>query len=217
MTLTALAASALTTLFIAFGPLDLAAVFAGLTGGMERREKFAVAWRAVLIAGVVLVVFAFFGPALLGALQVSLDAFRVAGGVLLLLQSIDLIFAHPSGLSALTPPEESEAKERHDIAVFPLAFPLIAGPATMTAAVLLMGRAGPGAVGRAVVIGAMLACLLATYLCMISADLLQKVLRTTGTRVVARVSGVILAALAVQFVFDGVRGAGLFTVHVGAP
>ena len=211
MTLFELAVTAFTTLIIAFGPLETAPVFGGLTVGLSRQDRFRLAFRAALIAGIVLFGFSLFGLALLGALHISLDAFRVAGGILLLLQSIDLIFAHPTGLSSITPSEEVEAKGRPDIAVFPLAFPLIAGPATMTAVLLLMGQAGDSYLRKGVVLGAVTVCLLITYLAMIFTDVLHKILKTTGSNVVARLSGVILAALAVQFVFDGLKGAELFS------
>ncbi len=204
------AITAFTTLFIAFGPLETAPIFGGLTPGLARRQRFAIAFKAVAVAGVVLLAFSLFGLALLDALHISLDAFRVAGGILLLLQSIDLIFAHPTGLSSITPTEESEAKTLPDIAVFPLAFPLIAGPASMTAVVLLMGQAQGDLLLRGAVLAALIACLLITYLALIFTDLLHKVLRTTGSNVVARLSGVILAALAVQFIFDGLKGSRLF-------
>ncbi|MFL5297580.1 MAG: MarC family protein [Phenylobacterium sp.] len=209
MTLAELAATAFATQFVAFGPVETAAVFGGLTAGVHRPERFRLAWQAVLIAGGVLMGFALGGVAVLGALHVSLDAFRVAGGILLLMQATDLIFAHRTGLTALTAGERREALAPGDIAVFPLAFPLIAGPGTLTAVVLLMGRTGDVASG-AVVIACMLACLVLTYLCMISTELLQRLLKTTGANVVARLSGMILAALAVQFIFDGVKGAQLF-------
>src|SRR5690348_17249712 len=114
-----LAATSLATLLVAFGPIETAAVFGGLTSGIHRPERFRLAWQATLIAGVVLLLFAFFGIPTLGALNVSLDAFRVAGGVLLLLQAKDLLFAHRSGASALTAGEEREALLPGDIAVFP--------------------------------------------------------------------------------------------------
>lgn len=180
MSLAELAATAFTTLFIAIGPIDSALVFGGLTAGVHRPERFRLAWQAVLIAGAVLLAFAFFGTALLSALHVSLDAFRVAGGVLLLLQAIQLIFAHPGGLSALTDKEEREAKGPGDIAVFPLAFPVIAGPAGLTAVVLLMGQTGGEALRASIVIAAILACLALTYIGMIFTDLLHRVLRTAG-------------------------------------
>lgn len=210
MSLLELAVTAFVTLFIAMGPIENAVIFAGLSAGSSGAERLRLAGRAVLIAGLVLLLFAFFGLALLGALHISLDAFRVAGGILLLLQSVDLIFAHPTGLSSITPSEEQEARSARDLAVFPLAFPLTAGPATLTAVVLLVGHADGDVLRTSAVIGMLLACLLIAWICMVGAGLIQRVLKTTGSNVVARVSGVILAALAVQFVFDGVRGAQLF-------
>jgi multiple antibiotic resistance protein len=198
------------TLFVAIGPIDTAIVFGGLTGGIHRPERFRLALRAVLIAGGVLVGFALFGLRLLSALNVSLEAFRFAGGVLLLLQAIQLIFGHPAGLSTLTAGERREALEPGDIAIFPLAFPVIAGPAGLTAVVLLMGQAVGDLVKSAVVLASMFFCLLLTYGGMIFTDVLHRILKTTGSNVIARLAGVILAALASQFVFDGIRDARLF-------
>lgn len=198
------------TLFVAIGPIDTAIVFGGLTGGIHRPERFRLALRAVLIAGGVLVGFALFGLRLLSALNVSLEAFRFAGGVLLLLQAIQLIFGHPAGLSTLTAGERREALEPRDIAIFPLAFPVIAGPAGLTAVVLLMGQAVGDLVKSAVVLASMFFCLLLTYGGMIFTDVLHRILKTTGSNVIARLAGVILAALASQFVFDGIRDARLF-------
>lgn len=202
--MTEFALTAFATLFVAIGPIDTAIVFGGLTGGVRRRERFRLAWQAAVVAGAVLL-----GVHLLAALHVTLDAFRVAGGILLLLQAVQLIFGHPAGLSTLTAGERKEAMEPHDIAVFPLAFPVIAGPAGLTAVVLLMGQAGGDPLRSAVVIGAVLLCLLLAYLGMIFTDVLNRVLRTTGSSVIARLAGVLLASLAVQFIFDGVRGANL--------
>src|ERR1044072_9754091 len=148
--------TAFATLFIAIGPIDTAIVFGGVTAGVHRPERFRLACQAVLIAGSVLLGFALFGNRLLGALHVSLDAFRVAGGILLLLQAIQMIFAHPSGLSSLTALERREALEPGDIAIFPLAFPVIAGPAGLTAVVLLMGQAAGDPIGSMIVLAAML-------------------------------------------------------------
>lgn len=198
------------TLFVAIEPIDTAVVFGGLTGGIHRPERFRLALRAVLIAGGVLVGFALFGLQLLSALHVSLEAFRFAGGVLLLLQAIQLIFGHPAGLSTLTAGERREALEPGDIAIFPLAFPVIAGPAGLTAVVLLMGQAVGDLVRSIVVLTSMFLCLLLTYAGMIFTDLLHRILKTTGSNVIARLAGVILAALASQFVFDGIRDARLF-------
>jgi multiple antibiotic resistance protein len=205
--------TAFATLFVAIGPIDTAIVFGGLTAGVHRPERFRLAWQAVLIAGIVLLGFALFGNRVLAALRVSLDAFRVAGGILLLLQAIQMIFAHPSGLSSLTALERREAMAPGDIAIFPLAFPVIAGPAGLTAVVLLMGQAAGDPLGSMIVLAAMLLCLLLTYLGMIFTDVLHRVLRATGSNVLARLAGIVLATLAVQFIFDGIRGARLLAAE----
>lgn len=134
-----------------------------------------------------------------------MPAFEVAAGILLLLQSIELIVAHPSGLSALTTGEEIEAERSDEIAVFPLAIPLIAGPASITAAMLLMGPAGANPARVAVLFLSLLLALALTYAALILVDPLGRLLGVTGTNVIARISGILLAALAVQFIFDGIR------------
>jgi multiple antibiotic resistance protein len=195
------------TLFVAIGPIDTALVFGGLTGGVHRPDRFRLAFRAVAIAGGVLLGFALFGVQLLDTLHVSLEAFRFAGGVLLLLQAIQLIFGHPAGLSTLTAGERREALGPGDIAIFPLAFPVIAGPAGLTAVVLLMGQANAEIAKSTIVLASIVVCLALTYVGMIFTDVLHRVLKTTGSNVIARLAGVILAALASQFIFDGIRGA----------
>src|SRR5437899_1646172 len=125
------------------------------------------------------------GP--LETLQVSMSAFEVAAGMLLLLQSIELIFVHPGGLSTLTASEEREAERSHEIAVFPLAIPLIAGPASITAAMLLMGQADADPVRVAVLFLALLLALALTYAVLILVDPLGRVLGVTGTNVIARI------------------------------
>ena len=117
------AASAIVTLLVTIGPLETAAIFGLLAGGARRAARYRLAVEAVVISGGVLVVFAIGGPRFLELLHVSVPAFQVAAGILLILQSIELIFAHPSGPSALTTGEEKEAKVTSEIAVFPLAIP----------------------------------------------------------------------------------------------
>jgi multiple antibiotic resistance protein len=153
----------------------------------------------------VLLAFALGGGLVLALLHISLPAFRVAGGVLLFLQALALTFASP-GLSSISDGERREAEQPRDIAVFPLAFPLIAGPGALSAAVLLMGRA-EAPVERAGVIGMIFLCLVLTYLAMLAADRLVEWLGRTGADVTSRISGVVLAALAVQFIFDGLAQA----------
>jgi multiple antibiotic resistance protein len=199
------AASAIVMLVVTIGPLETAAVFGVLTAGARRLERRQLAIQAVAVAGGVLVVFAIGGTKFLGLLQVSMPAFQVAAGILLLLQSIELIFAHAGGLSALTMGEEREAERSDEIAVFPLAIPLIAGPASITAAMLLMGRASTDPARVAVLFLSLLLALTLTYAALILVESLGRVLGVTGTNVIARISGILLAALAVQFIFDGIR------------
>lgn len=199
------AASAIVMFLVTIGPLETAAIFGVLTTGARRPVRRRLAIRAVAIAGAVLLVFAIGGTKFLGLLQVSMPAFEVAAGILLLLQSIELIFAHPSGLSALTAGEEREAERSDEIAVFPLAFPLIAGPASITAAMLLMGQADADPARVAVLFLSLLLALALTYAVLILVEPLGRVLGVTGTNVIARISGILLAALAVQFIFDGLR------------
>ena len=206
--MTRLAISALVTLLVTVGPLDVASLFLGLAGEQNRDRRRRVARRASLIGVVILIAFALGGNALLKLLDVGLPAFRAAGGILLLLLAVDLLLARHSGLSSITPSEEREAERQHDVAVFPLAIPLIAGPGSMTAVVLLMGRTENSLqmgliLAIIVVVGAI------TFLAMIAADRLVGLLGQTGVNVIARVSGVILAALAVQFIFDGIGQSGL--------
>ena len=199
------AASAIVMFLLTIGPLETAAIFGVLTTGARRPARRRLAIQAVAIAGAVLVVFAIGGTKFLGLLQVSMPAFEVAAGILLLLQSIELIFAHPSGLSALTAGEEREAERSDEIAVFPLAIPLIAGPASITAAMLLMGQADADPARVAVLFLSLLLALALTYAVLILVEPLGRVLGVTGTNVIARISGILLAALAVQFIFDGLR------------
>jgi multiple antibiotic resistance protein len=199
------AASAIVMLLVTIGPLETAAVFGVLTAGARRPERRQLAIHAVAVAGGVLVVFAIGGTKFLGLLQVSMPAFQVAASILLLLQSIELIFAHAGGLSALTMGEEREAERSDEIAVFPLAIPLIAGPASITAAMLLMGQASTDPARVSVLFLSLLLALTLTYAALILVESLGRVLGVTGTNVIARISGILLAALAVQFIFDGIR------------
>ena len=200
--------SAFVTMFVTIGPIETAVVFAALTAGVHRPERKSLAARSVTIAGVVLLLFAMGGGAVLSLLHVSLPAFRVAGGVLLFLQALTLTFSNP-GLSSINASETRDAQQGGDIAIFPLAFPLIAGPGSLAAVVLVMGRAEAWLERGAVVLMVAI-CLAVTYFAMLVSEPLVRRLGQTGSDVVGRISGVLLAGLAVQFIFDGVRQAALF-------
>lgn len=200
---------AFTTFLITIGPLDAAAIFAGLTPRADLHHRRRLAWRATAIATVILLAFAVGGRPLLHYLGISLPALQTAGGVLLFLIGVDMVFARESGGVSATEEEVREAEARPDIAVFPLATPLIAGPGAMSAIVLLMANAGNDLVERLLVISMLLLTLLITLVCLLMANQLQRLLGYTGMHVITRVMGVLLCALAVQFVFDGIAGSGL--------
>ena len=200
---------ALTTFFATVGPIDVAAIFAGLTPGASAAERRAMAVKATLIAFLVLMVFALFGTEALRHLGITLPALKTAGGILLLLIAIDMVFARHSGGTSTTPDESREAKAKGDISVFPLATPLIAGPGTMGAVVLLMAEAEDNLLAELVVMSALTAILLLTFLLLLAATMVQKYLGVTALNVITRVVGILLAALAVQFIFDGIGASGL--------
>lgn len=200
---------ALTTYFATIGPLDVAAIFAALTPHNTTAERRAIAVKGTLIALGILLLFAAFGDALLHLFGISLAALRTAGGILLLLIAIDMVFARPSGGVTTTEAENREATAKHDISVFPLATPLIAGPGAMGATILLVANAEGDWTVIGLVIGSLVVMLAITCLLMLVAAQIQRLFGITGLHVISRVFGVLLAALAVQFIFDGIASSGL--------
>ena len=200
---------AFTTFFATVGPLDVGAVFAAMTPDASAKERRRMALRGTLIATVILLTFALAGELLLASLGISLAALRVAGGILLLLIAIDMVFARPSGGTSTTEEELREGAGKSDVTVFPLATPLIAGPGAMGAAILLMAEAQGDYLRQGVVLGMLLAVLVLTLAALLLASRLQRYLGVTGLHVVSRVFGVLLAALAVQFMIDGILQSGL--------
>ncbi|MCB0167194.1 MAG: MarC family protein [Anaerolineae bacterium] len=200
---------AFTTLFATIGPIDAAAVFAALTPDATPRQRRSTAVRGALIATVILLLFALVGESLLAGLGISLAALRTAGGILLLLIGIDMVFARPSGSTSTTPAETQEATLKQDIAVFPLATPLIAGPGAIGAVILLMADVEGNLLLQGVILLTLLAVLLLTFLALLGAGQIQRLLGVTGLHVISRIFGILLSALAVQFIFDGIGQSGL--------
>jgi multiple antibiotic resistance protein len=200
---------AFTTLFATISPVDVAALFAALTPGTSPKQRRVMALKGTLIAATILLVFAIFGNAVLTSLGIGLPALRTAGGILLLLISIDMVFARTSGGTSTTDDETEEAGHKNDISVFPLATPLIAGPGTMGAVILLMAQVHGDWHREIAVVGAIIAVLVVTLIMLLMAGRIQKILGVTGLNVITRVVGVLLAALAVQFIFDGIASSGL--------
>lgn len=195
--------------FVTIEPIGVGAIFAGLTRGESRERKRRLAIRATAIAALILLAFALVGEALMAGLGISVAALRTAGGVLLLLLAVDMVFARPSGIRSMTASETAEAGQRDDIAVFPVAIPLIAGPGAITSTILFMGRASGDPVAQAAVLAVLLIILALTLVVLWFAVELSRLLGITGINVLNRVLGILLAALACQFILDGIRGSGL--------
>ena len=200
---------AFATFFATVGPPDVAVIFAALTVANSSKERLRLATKAILIGAGILLFFAFFGKQLLTHLGISLAAMRTAGGVLLMLIAIDMVFARTSGGTSTTSEENREAARAADISVFPMATPLIAGAGTIGAVILLAAETQGDPYELTIVLGALLAVLLVTYVMMIAASQVQRILGVTGVHVITRVMGILLAALAIQFLFDGIRESGM--------
>lgn len=199
---------AFATLFATVGVADIAFIFAGLTKDNTPVQRRTFATRGVVIALLILLFFAFLGNAILDVFGITIPALRTAGGVLLLLIAIDMVFARHSGGTGTTDEEESEARKAQDISVFPLAMPLLAGPGAISAVILLTTGAKSDAEFW-LVIAAIIVILALAWLTLLVAIPIQRLLGLTGLSVVSRIIGILLAALAVQFVFDGVKASGL--------
>ncbi len=196
--------SAFVTLFVIIDPIGIAPLFLALTGGRTAAERRAIALKAVVIAVCVLVAFAVGGEWLLRAMGISLPAFRVAGGILLFWISFEMVFERRNQRKSTTA-ERSIAEERHDdIAAVPLAVPLMAGPGAITAVILLASGSDGGLVYLSLVIAVVVAALLVTFVTLLVAVPIDQLMGSTVRMVVSRLLGVLLAALAVQFVADGI-------------
>jgi multiple antibiotic resistance protein len=195
--------NAFVTLMVVVDPLGLAPIFAALTRGNSPRRKRALAVRGTVIGAGILFLFALAGDVLLQALGIGIPAFRIAGGALLFLLALDMIFARPSGMRSRTVREQEEDAYEEDISVFPLAIPLIAGPGAITTVLLYTG--GRSAPEVAAVLGVLAVVLLLTLVSLLLAPRIMALFGETGANVISRVLGVLLAALAVQFVLDGLK------------
>jgi len=194
-------------LFVVIDPIGLAPIFGALTRGGSAAYRRRMAVKAILLAAGILYLFAFSGDWLMRALGIGIPAFKIAGGLLLFLVAIDMVFARHSGLRSTTVREQEEARFKEDISVFPLAFPLLAGPGALTTVLLFVADARGNYTAFGALLGVLAVVLLLAFLALMLAGHLMKLLGETGANVVDRLLGVILAALAVQFVLDGLSTA----------
>ncbi|MFF2320428.1 MarC family protein [Agrobacterium sp. NPDC058088] len=198
--------NALTTLLVTLDPPGLAPVFLALTVGMTRDQRSQVALRGSIIAFGILAVFALFGLAILNLLGISLGAFRIAGGLLLFWISFEMIFEKRQERKEKTSEIAITKDHLHNLAVFPLALPLIAGPGAISATVLLAGSMKT-TVEMVVLILILAFAMALVYAALIVSERMDRFLGNTGRAILTRLLGVLLAALSVQFVVDGIKSA----------
>ncbi|MBX9815080.1 MAG: MarC family protein [Sphingomonas sp.] len=198
--------SSLITFFVVIDPPGCAPIYAGLTAGAPPAHVRAMAGRAVLVAGGILVVFALFGQDILRALGISLDGFRIAGGIMLFLIALEMVFEKRTQRREDRAQKMIEAHEVDDVSIFPMAMPMIAGPGSIASVMLLMSR-GTGIERTLVILAALGAILALTYFALLLAGPIMRVLGAKVEAVVTRLLGVLLAALAAQFVIDGLKRA----------
>ncbi|MGH3088242.1 MAG: MarC family protein [Rubrobacteraceae bacterium] len=194
--------NSLVTLLVVVDPPGLAPIFAALTRGYSEKRKRETAIRGVFVGTIILLIFAFVGDVLLGALGISLAAFRIAGGILLFILALDMIFGSPRGVRARSIQEQEEDDYSQDVTVFPLAIPLLAGPGAIATVLLYTGGREPAEIALFIVV--LLFVLLLTLAALLLAPKIMDLMGETGANVLSRVLGVVIAALAVQFVLDGV-------------
>lgn len=200
----ALFVSAFVTFLVVIDPPGCAPIYASLTTGASAAHRRAMAYRAIFVAGLILLIFALFGEDLLGALGISLDSFRIAGGIMLFLIALEMVFEKRTQRREERAKEVMETPEVEDVSVFPMAIPMIAGPGSIASVMLLMARSR-GLDESLIVLGALGLVLALTLVALLLAAPLMRMMGHRVETVITRLLGVLLAALAAQFVIDGVR------------
>lgn len=200
---TAYMITALVTMFVVIDPIAIAPLFLALTKGMSKPQRRRMAWRAVCVAGLILLVFAAFGEAVLSFIGISMPAFRVAGGVLLFITALDMLFERRTKRRE----GQTEGDDGDDPSVFPLAIPLIAGPGAIASVILLVGEK-PGAEGLITISAITALTLVVMGITLQASSYMERAIGKTGINVLTRLLGMLLAALSVQFVLDGLTAFG---------
>ncbi|SDW50117.1 multiple antibiotic resistance protein [Ruegeria halocynthiae] len=195
--------TAFTTMFVVIDPFGTTPVFVALTQDMDAATRRKIAIRSCLTAVFILIAFAAFGEAVLGFIGISMPAFKVAGGALLFLTALDMLFERRNKRRE----NRAEEEEHPDPSVFPLAIPLIAGPGSIATIILLAGQ-NPGIQGIAAACAVMLAVMVVVFVFFLAGGLIARILGKTGLNVLTRLLGMLLAALSVQFILDGLKAFG---------
>jgi len=195
--------SALVIFFVVVDPAGLIPIYIGLVRGFDRRAKRLIALRSTGVSTAVIVFFAYFGQYVLDHLSIGIPAFRVSGGALLFWIAFEMLFDRRNDRKEKVADEARTIQEAHDVAVFPLAIPLIAGPGAITSTLLLMARYGTSLIGQVEVLAAACAIIGGTAVLFLFADMLSRLLGRTLIQTVSRVLGIVLAALAAQTMLDG--------------
>jgi multiple antibiotic resistance protein len=201
---------AFSTLVATVGPIETAVLFAALTPGVSKQRRRQIALKAILIATAILLFFALFGGPILHQLGVTLAALQASGGILLLLIALDMIFMPDTGMFTLSKDETLEAERKDDISVVPLATPIIAGPGAMGGVILAATKAGGDPIALSVIAATVLATMFATLLLFFGAGQIRHYMSDTAINVITRVMGIILAAMAMQYLFNGIEQSGIF-------
>ena len=196
--------SAFVTLFVVIDPPGCAPIYASLTSGANAAQRRSMAIRATLIAGAILIFFALLGEALLAFLHIDLDSFRIAGGIMLFIIAVDMVFEKRTERREQRAEKIMATPEVEDVSVFPMAMPMIAGPGSIASVMLLVSQ-NQGIERASVIFGALLAVLLLTMGALLAAGPLMRVMGQKAEAVITRLLGVLLAALAAQFVIDGLK------------
>ncbi|BAL23891.1 MarC family protein [Azoarcus sp. KH32C] len=191
-------------IFFIVDPIGVVPLFVSMTARDDLAKARDMARRACVVATCVMVFFAVFGSVVLQTFNITLGAFRVAGGILLMITAFDMLRAHQAS-TRTSPEEEQEGEAREDIAIVPLAMPLLAGPGAIATAMVLVAQHGSTVAGTVAVVAAIVLTMTLAYVLLHGAHTVKRLLGRTGVAVLERVFGLILAAIAVQFVFDGAK------------
>lgn len=199
--------NAFISLLVVIDPVALVPIFMSLTQKMTTSERNKAAHKSCWISAILLLLFAFGGEMLLKLMGISEAAFQIAGGFLLMIAAVEMVIAQHTGMTSTTAPEEREANISRDITVFPLAIPLISGPGALATVVLVMQEGEESYLHQLIIVGIVLVVMGITFLSLRAATFIQKILGVTGSNVITRVFGIILTALATQFIITGIKRA----------